>query len=258
MGFLSICYTSALFLLVVFSKGDSVEIIGGKKANPHSRPYMAFLIGKKYCGGTLIKTNWVLTAAHCQFDSKSVVILGAQYWKENESEQQRFSVSKTVPHPDYQSCTRSNDIQLIQLKGNAKLNKFVSVFQLPKSTEDVKISTVCDTAGWGVTKANTKVPSDYLRETNLTIVDRNQCHKIYSKLKPKEIITDDMLCTKPLKKQKDDTCTGDSGGPLICNNELRGIVSFGSKKCSPKIPGVYTRLTSQYVKWIQTTIGGDF
>ncbi|CAH2296342.1 granzyme A-like [Pelobates cultripes] len=65
-----------------------------------------------------------------------------------------------------------------------------------------------------------------------------------------------MLCAKA-KNQKDGTCQGDSGGPLICKNKLQGILSFGDKNCNPKIPGVFTRLTSKYVEWIHTTIG-DF
>ncbi|KFV03573.1 Granzyme A, partial [Tauraco erythrolophus] len=49
---------------------------------------------------------------------------------------------------------------------------------------------------------------------------------------------------------------GDSGGPLICNKEMRGITSFGKKnKCGTVDgPGVYTRLTKQYVQWIRKTI----
>ncbi|EOA92965.1 Granzyme A, partial [Anas platyrhynchos] len=52
---------------------------------------------------------------------------------------------------------------------------------------------------------------------------------------------------------------GDSGGPLICKNVMRGITSFGKKnKCGAiGAPGVYTRLTKQYIQWIKKTIGGD-
>lgn len=51
---------------------------------------------------------------------------------------------------------------------------------------------------------------------------------------------------------------GDSGGPLICNNILRGITAFGKQnKCGTVDgPGVYTRLTKQYLQWIRKTIGG--
>ena len=44
-----------------------------------------------------------------------------------------------------------------------------------------------------------------------------------------------------------DSCAGDSGGPLMVQSDaegpmyLRGIVSFGKRKCNTGFPGVYTR-----------------
>uniref|UniRef100_A0A8C5M8F3 Peptidase S1 domain-containing protein n=1 Tax=Leptobrachium leishanense TaxID=445787 RepID=A0A8C5M8F3_9ANUR len=258
MNFLSFLFCSALLLLKLISTGDSMDIIGGNEAKPHSRPYMAFLKGEEYCGGTLIKPNWVLTAAHCTLKIKNSVILGAHNWGKNETEQQRLFVLRAVRHPDYENCTKSNDIQLVQLNRPAKMTASVSVFSLLPSEKDLKHGTKCSTAGWGVTKANSNTLSSVLREANLTIVERAKCHKIYGKIKPKEVITKNMLCAGPLKRRKDDACTGDSGGPLICENKLQGIVSFGKGCGNPKIPGVYTRLTTEYHNWIKKTIGGAY
>lgn len=42
-------------------------ITGGDEAEAHSRPYMASLQleGKHNCGGFLIASQWVMSAAHC-------------------------------------------------------------------------------------------------------------------------------------------------------------------------------------------------
>jgi mast cell peptidase 1 len=48
------------------------KIFGGRKADPHSRPYMVLLELKTfqgttiYCDGFLISNQFVVTAAHCQ------------------------------------------------------------------------------------------------------------------------------------------------------------------------------------------------
>lgn len=46
---------------------------------------------------------------------------------------------------------------------------------------------------------------------------------------------------------------GDSGGPLVCQKDgawtLAGIVSWGSSRCSPFLPGVYARVT-KFIPWI--------
>lgn len=46
-------------------------------------------------------------------------------------------------------------------------------------------------------------------------------------------------------------CSGDSGGPLLFENNVQlGIVSWSIKPCTkPPYPGVYTKV-SHYIDWI--------
>merc|ERR1712228_564591 len=56
-----------------------------------------------------------------------------------------------------------------------------------------------------------------------------------------------------------DSCAGDSGGPLVVQEGeesamyLKGIVSFGKRKCGTGFPGVYTDV-SYYIEWIKQNL----
>lgn len=53
-------------------------------------------------------------------------------------------------------------------------------------------------------------------------------------------------------------CSGDSGGPLLVDGVIVGIVSWSIKPCTrPPYPGVFTAV-SQYVEWIEENSGIDF
>uniref|UniRef100_A0A8C8S190 Peptidase S1 domain-containing protein n=1 Tax=Pelusios castaneus TaxID=367368 RepID=A0A8C8S190_9SAUR len=222
------------------------RIIGGHEAQPHSRPYMAFITtveGYKRCGGFLIREDFVLTAAHCDFGAITVY-LGAHDVTKRERSQQRRAVKWKILHPKYNHMTLENDLMLLKLKGKAKLTKAIQLVPLPEAGEEVMPGDVCNVAGWGKTQVKGLFLPSKLQQVDLEVQEADMCTHY------KDFVPASMLCVGNAKSEKS-SFQGDSGGPLVCDGMAQGIVSYGKTNGFP--PRVFTRI-SVYISWIKKTM----
>ncbi|XP_064341941.1 mast cell protease 1A-like [Camelus dromedarius] len=224
------------------------KIIRGYEAEPHSRPYMAFLQIQTsgniiLWGGFLAREDFVLTAAHCWGSSISIT-LGAHNILEQEGTQQVIRVRRAIPHPDDDDENTANDVMLLQLTRKANLTTAVSPIRLPQGKEPVKPGMVCSVAGWGLLGVN-KPAAAKLQEAELEVQTDQQCIHHY-----KHYDATTQICAGN-RRNRENCFEGDSGGPLLCNSVAQGIVSFGTKDGTPS--SVYTRISS-FLYWIQNTM----
>ncbi|XP_056458876.1 granzyme K-like [Gadus chalcogrammus] len=245
-SWLALVNTLCLVLHVQPCTCGEAEIIGGKKVKAHSLPYMALLYnskGKPVCGGTLLSSTWVLTAAHC--DDITMVHLGVDSIKKSQKDKsvQVQKVLMHYPHPNYDSKKDVHDLQLLKLH-RAKESKNVQYLPLDDVIPDPNEGTKCVVAGWGYVSTEKHKMSDVLRSANVAVIERKTCNspKYYN-----SNITRDMVCAGTLGKKTQDTWKGDSGGPLMCKGVQVGITSFGEANK----PGVYTFLSKEHIAWIK-------
>lgn len=77
---------------------------------------------------------------------------------------------------------------------------------------------------------------EYLQSIVVPIMDREECQKMVMNQNPDSYnVTDDMICHF---EQGKETCRGDSGSPLVYDNTLIGVVSWGPCNECGKHPGV--------------------
>lgn len=94
---------------------------------------------------------------------------------------------------------------------------------------------------------------------SLPLYDKQRCRTKYAPRgsNPGIVLGEGQFCAGGVAAQ--DSCTGDSGGPVMIHEKIRGvggvfkqlgIVSFGPAVCGlPDRPGIYTKVEA-YMDWI--------
>merc|ERR1712066_129539 len=234
----------------------SNRIVGGVETEANEYPWQVALVSAggshPWCGGTLISSQHVLTAAHCtagESPSSMAVLLGEH--DRTDGDYNRVSLSAITDHPDYNDWTLDNDFSILTLAEPVPFTLEVSPACLPSDFSQDYAGQVATVTGWGTLQSGGNQPA-VLNEVDVTVQTNTECTAAYGTGE----ITSNMICAADAGK---DSCQGDSGGPLVVKENgrftLAGVVSWGFGCADPNYPGVYARVTAK-MDWILANTQG--
>ncbi|XP_014284190.1 CLIP domain-containing serine protease HP8 isoform X2 [Halyomorpha halys] len=260
------------------------RIIGGKSVQLGKYPWLV-RVGKTLtgpgwlktadritfpCAGVILNRFFILTAGHCFLDQKVIPTLVRAGEYDTSKETDCVGVYCAAPVQDvtirtyytprqFKPDSMENDIALIQLQTPIEFSDTVQPICLPPFSISSKNWTnkVTEVAGWGLINIYTRKTPCVLQAVSLKIVENAWC-KMYKEKHNKYPFN--IICAGT--EQGKDSCSGDSGGPLMLpvNEEgsnkyyVIGVVSYGPEACGEtSSPGIYTYVP-QFQQWLLNLI----
>lgn len=234
---------ATLVAMVAGSALPSAKIVGGQFAENYQFPHQIALFKKDSfrCGGSIIDSKWILTAAHCVLNSFSVPIPADDFTVYAGSVSLReggnfFNVEATFPHEQYGDS--KNDIALIKLAEEIVFDQRMNKIELFDG--ELKNGTLVTISGFGRT-ATTESASEQLKYNTMYAQVDELCDMILN------TTGQGLICLN--NEAGNGACMGDSGGPAVYDDKLVGVANFVLNACGTVYPDGYAKVAF-YRDWI--------
>ncbi|EDW87365.1 hypodermin-B [Drosophila yakuba] len=226
------------WVLILFARSSN-GIYNGVEAKFDFWTFIAsvWVNGYQECGGTVIDTRIILTAAQCVKNKpvkKITVRVGTPdiYRGGNV-----IKVTAMAVHENYKEW--NNDIALLWLEKPVLSER---VTNIPLPFKEPSENEYPSNAGWGEKLLESYVSPRKLQNGVTKIRPRSLC--VDELVEP---IGNELLCTF---YAENDICPGDYGGPLILANKVVGIAVQGHGCGYAILPSLYTNVF-HYLTWIE-------
>ena len=244
--------------VVIGTGSPSMAVVGGAPTTIEQVPWQALVIVEpenRLCGGSLIDSEWIVTAAHCVAGlsgSQVAAHVGITSLAERSSGN-RVDVSEIIVHPSWEPTNFRNDIALLRLAAPVASSPRAAAISLPVGIDGASWpaeGTPAGISGWGAFEFGGQ-PSTQLRQAQVQVLAGPmdaECGRYGGNFDASVEI-----CAG-VPGGGVDSCQGDSGSPLVVDvagtRMLAGLTSVGFECARADYPGIYTRVTT-FISWLQ-------
>ncbi|CAG2175685.1 unnamed protein product [Oppiella nova] len=215
------------------NSGD--RIVGGVDATADQAPFQVSLQYQGWfgwshiCGGSLVGTQSVVTAAHCT-DGATASQLRVAYGGLDRTNLAYINPVVTIyQHSQYNTPTELNyDYTVLRLQDKIQTSATIKTIELIDASPAV--GSKAQLTGWGQTIGTDSNSSPTkLQYAEFTTITREECQRrADNTIKNAPTVTTQMICGE---NKSASGCYGDSGGPFVIGGKLAGIVSWGTPNC---------------------------
>lgn len=257
--------TAAVLCLGLAPRGSA--IVGGGPADPAAWPWAAALLhssqpdaaSARFCTGTVLRGEWVLTAAHCVHDDAGRPLQAAEIDVALGTTdlaalapQNRIRAARIVVYPGYSVLRYGRDVALVQLSRPSGI-----------APADLTSGPSGHRRGWVAGFGLNDQGSPALLTGDVSVSTPLECARYTRSLAAALFPRSPWgtVCATLPDSLEASACFGDSGGPLAdfrrTPPRILGIVSYGPGYCGQGVTTVYSDVGA-YRPWIaRVTAGRD-
>lgn len=221
----------------------TVRIVGGENSKVAQFPYQISLryMHVHICGGSILNTKYILTAAHCVTERGTKKPFHAKLLSVRAGTHNRiaggvvYPVKRFTVHERYSFPI--NDLAVLELGKELVYSRKIQPIAL--RAEEVPAGSEVTVSGWGLLEGEGESFPITLQWIRLKVRSRD------------EPTPDDHESLIRLDHPENaGICFGDSGGPAVYEGKLVGVAGFVIRTCGTSQPDGFASV-SYHIKWIR-------